>query len=474
MSEKAQTKASHLLLRRNVNLLGTLLGNTIKADKGEHFFNKIEKIRQLSKAARDGDNNDEQTSLLALLNDLADDELVPVARSFSHFLNLTNIAEQLHSVSKPCAERFDVPDHLDELLRHLKEQGFTAEKIAETVSGMSVEVVLTAHPTEVTRRTLIQKYEQIFQCLEQLGASDMSQSQQNRWENRLQQLISQSWHTFEFRSERPTPVDEAKGGFATIEHSLWEAVPSFVRAVDERLKEHTGLRLPADIVPVRFSSWMGGDRDGNPFVTASVTREVLLLSRWMAADLYLRDLKPLIGELSMSVCNDALKDEVGVCREPYRVVLKKLRERLRQTKQYCAQKQVNPSAHGVLKDAQELLKPLQLCYDSLHECGLGVIADGPLLDTLRRARCFGLTLVKLDIRQESGRHEDVLSELTKALGLGDYGHWDESQRQTFLLNELQSPRPLLPNNWEPSPMYRRSLKPVKLLLKKVRGHLDPM
>ena len=105
-------------------------------------------------------------------------------------------------------------------------------------------------------------------------------------------------------------------------------------------------------------------------------------------------------------------------REPYRVVLKKLRERLRQTKKYCAQRLVDQSAHAVLKDDDELLQPLQLCYDSLHQCGLGVIADGPLLDMLRRARCFGLTLIKLDIRQESERHTEALSELTKGAGAG--------------------------------------------------------
>ena len=209
-----------------------LLGNTIKADKGVPFFNKIEKIRQLSKAAREGDNQDDHQSLLMLLNSLADDELVPVTRAFSHFLNLSNIAEQFHGVSKRCAERFDVPDHLDELLRRLKEQDFSNEHIASAVAELSVEVVLTAHPTEVTRRTLIQKYERIFQCLKALETEDLSPRQYSRLENRLQQLISQSWHTFEFRSERPTPVDEAKGGFATIEHSLWEAVPRYVRGVE--------------------------------------------------------------------------------------------------------------------------------------------------------------------------------------------------------------------------------------------------
>ena len=448
-------------LRRNVNMLGTLLGDVIRDHKGDEFFNKIESIRQLSKAARnDGSNemtdNAEQKALLTLLQDLPDNELVPVVRAFSHFLNLTNIAEQFNLVSRTCEESYCEPDHFRELLSTLKEKGFSEQQIAEKAAELDVEVVLTAHPTEVTRRTLIQKYEQVFQCLNTLDNPSLLEKDRKNIEGRIRQLIMQAWHTWEFRSQRPTPVDEAKGGFATIEHSLWSAVPQFVRRMDEGLQSFTGHRLPVHAAPVRFSSWMGGDRDGNPFVTSEVTREVLLLSRWMAADLYLRDLKPLISELSMNDCNEELRALTGDSPEPYWAVLKDLREKLRHTRQWCERALARHcSAHelptaGVLFDDDDLIKPLRLCYESLHACGLGVIADGPLLDVLRRAHCFGLTLVKLDIRQESGRHEQVFSELTRALGLGDYEQWDEQDRQTFLLKELQNPRPLIPYNWVPS------------------------
>ena len=448
-------------LRRNVNLLGTLLGDTIRDHKGQAFFEKIESIRQLSKEARKNTGNEysqrgessntAHDELLGLLKGLSDDELVPVVRAFSHFLNLTNIAEQFNSVSRECEETFCVPDHFKDLLKNLKAKGFSDQEIAGSLSELKLEVVLTAHPTEVTRRTLIQKYEQVFQCLSELENDGLTVREKRHTEERIRQLISQAWHTYEFRSQRPTPIDEAKGGFATLENSLWYAVPQFARDLDERLQEQTGIRLPIDAVPVRFSSWMGGDRDGNPFVTAKITKEVLLLSRWMAADLYLRDLKPLIGELSMSECSDKLREAVGDCREPYRAVLKKLRERLRQTRSWCEHALVDQqTAAAVLHDDEELLEPLRLCYDSLNECGLGVIADGPLRDMLHRAHCFGLTLVKLDIRQESSRHAGVLGEITRALGMGDYAQWDENDRQTFLLKELQNPRPLLPVRWSPS------------------------
>ena len=347
-------------LRRNVNLLGTLLGDTIRDHKGQAFFEKIESIRQLSKEARKGAGHEPSRrgqasdrahdELLELLRGLSDDELVPVVRAFSHFLNLANIAEQFNSVSRECEETFCVPDHFKDLLKNLKSRGLSDQEIADSLSKLRLEVVLTAHPTEVTRRTLIQKYEQVFQCLSELENESLTVREKRRVENRIRQLISQAWHTYEFRSQRPSPIDEAKGGFATLENSLWYAVPQFARTLDERLEEQTGLRLPIDAVPVRFSSWMGGDRDGNPYVTARITREVLLLSRWMAADLYLRDLRQLIGELSMSECSDQLRETVGDCREPYRAVLKKLRERLRQTRSWCEQALVG-SANGCRSSA---------------------------------------------------------------------------------------------------------------------------
>lgn len=139
--------------------------------------------------------------------------------------------------------------------------------------------------------------------------------------------MAEAWHTDEIRKVRPTPVDEAKWGFAVIEHSLWQALPNVLRHVDEVLLRSTGERLPLTAAPLRFASWMGGDRDGNPNVTASVTREVLLLARWMAADLYLRDIDRLAAELSMQQASPQLLARVGDSAEPYRALLKQLRDR---------------------------------------------------------------------------------------------------------------------------------------------------
>ena len=149
--------------------------------------------------------------------------------------------------------------------------------------------------------------------------------------------MAEAWHTDEIRKVRPTPVDEAKWGFAVIEHSLWQALPNVLRHVDEVLLRSTGERLPLTAAPLRFASLDGGDRDGNPNVTASVTREVLLLARWMAADLYLRDIDQLAAELSMQQASPQLLARVGDSAESYRALLKQLRERLRVTRNWTHQ-----------------------------------------------------------------------------------------------------------------------------------------
>ncbi|WP_030139521.1 phosphoenolpyruvate carboxylase [Pseudomonas fluorescens] len=438
-------------LREDVHLLGELLGNTIRDQYGDTFLDKIEQIRKGAKADRRGSMDAE---LSASLNQLSEDELLPVARAFNQFLNLANIAEQYQLIhrreeSKPAPFEARV---LPELLERLRAEGHSAESLARQLGRLDIELVLTAHPTEVARRTLIQKYDAIAAQLAAQDHRDLTSAERAQIHQRLQRLIAEAWHTEEIRRTRPTPVDEAKWGFAVIEHSLWHAIPNYLRKADQALHAATGLRLPLEAAPIRFASWMGGDRDGNPNVTAAVTREVLLLARWMAADLYLRDVDHLAADLSMQNASAALRAQAGDSAEPYRAVLKQLRERLRATRNWAqaSLKASTPASAEVLQNNRELLDPLELCYQSLHECGMGVIADGPLLDCLRRAVTFGLFLVRLDVRQDSTRHTTAMTEITDYLGLGRYEDWNEEQRISFLLEELNNRRPLLPPHFKPS------------------------
>ncbi|MFT2160040.1 phosphoenolpyruvate carboxylase [Pseudomonas putida] len=436
-------------LREDVHVLGELLGETIRQQHGDAFLQKIEDIRHSAKADRRGPGE----QLSSTLADLAEEDLLPVARAFNQFLNLANMAEQYQLIRRRNADQPEPFEAqvLPELLGRLKQAGHSNDALARQLAKLDIQLVLTAHPTEVARRTLIQKYDAIAGQLAAQDHRDLTSAERQQVRERLRRLIAEAWHTEEIRRTRPTPVDEAKWGFAVIEHSLWHAIPSHLRKVDKALLEATGLRLPLEAAPIRFASWMGGDRDGNPNVTAAVTREVLLLARWMAADLFLRDIDALAAELSMQQANDALRKQVGDSAEPYRAVLKRLRDRLRATRAWAhsALTSNQPADADVLVDNRELIAPLELCYQSLHECGMGVIAEGPLLDCLRRAVTFGLFLGRLDVRQDAARHRDALTEITDYLGLGRYADWDEEQRIAFLQAELKNRRPLLPAHFKP-------------------------
>jgi len=451
-------------LRSNVSLLGQLLGKSIGEHLGEDFLDKIETIRQLSKSSRAG-NSEDGEALIAMLANLSDDELLPVARAFTHFLNLANIAEQFHGISRHCDGNVCAPDPIQQIIAKIKNSDVSEEQTKKAVDGLSMNMVLTAHPTEIARRTLIHKHTAINDCLGLLELSDLSDRERDQLLDRLDQLITQAWHTNDIRKVRPTPVDEAKWGFAVIENSLWEAVPLYVRELDEKLQDGLGLSLPLNASPIKFTSWMGGDRDGNPFVTAEVTKEVLLSSRWVAISLYLKDVKQLTEELSMSDCDEQLRTVVGDADEPYRTVLRKLRAELKETLTSLSATLQNQrsDARDLITRTEQLREPLELCYQSLKACGMHSIANGLILDMLRRVACFGVNLVKLDIRQDGERHGDTLSELTRYLGLGDYNAWSEADKQAFLLQELNSKRPLIPASWKPSADVQEVLDTCKVV-----------
>lgn len=219
-------------LREDVHLLGELLGNTIREQYGDGFIDKIEQIRKGAKADRRGSMDAE---LSASLNQLSEDELLPVARAFNQFLNLANIAEQYQLIhrreeSQPAPFEARV---LPELLTRLLAAGHDAESLARQLGRVDIELVLTAHPTEVARRTLIQKYDAIAAQLAALDHRDLTGAEREQIKTTLQRLIAEAWHTEEIRRTRPTPVDEAKWGFAVIEHSLWQAIPNYLRKADQ-------------------------------------------------------------------------------------------------------------------------------------------------------------------------------------------------------------------------------------------------
>ncbi|MBB6364116.1 phosphoenolpyruvate carboxylase [Acinetobacter lwoffii] len=439
-------------LREDVRLLGNLLGETLKLHAGQDLFNQIEQIRALSKGARDGQVEAEK-QLEQLFLSLEDAEILPLTRAFTHFLNFANIAEQYHVVRRRRQSEFDdtaeSPNPLVPLFEKFKQQEISADTLYQQICELKIELVLTAHPTEVSRRTLIQKYDGINNALSKFDQQKLTPRERQAVLADLKQLISSAWQTDEIRQHRPTPIDEAKWGFTTIEQTLWNAIPKFIRELNGMVQAQCGQNLPLDVAPVRFASWMGGDRDGNPNVTHTVTQEVLWLSRWKAADLYVRDIENLRWELSIQQCSPEISEALGQPHpEPYREYLRDTRTRLKATRHWLAEKLKGNDADDslVIKSKDELLQPLLTCYRSLMDCNLAEIANGSLLDFIYRVNSFGIELLKLDIRQESGRHRQAISAITEYLGLGNFETWTEQARQNFLLQELQSKRPLLPKH----------------------------
>jgi phosphoenolpyruvate carboxylase len=454
-------------LRQDVRLLGRLLGDTLKEQGGGALFDTVERVRALSKEARAG-SADADRHLTELLQGLSDDA-VPVARAFAHFLSLANIAEQHHRVrrrrERMLGEATAAPrGSLEDALPRLLAAGIAPEAIHRALVNQRVEMVLTAHPTEVVRRTLIQKQNRIAKCLGRRDLGPLTKLESDELDRELRREITAIWQTDEIRRQRPTPVDEARAGLVVIENSLWHAVPRFLREMDGELAKHTGRRLPLDAAPVVFGSWMGGDRDGNPNVTPEITREVCLTNRWMAADLFHREIIALGAELSMTRCDDELRMRVGAAREPYRELLRDVRARLATTRQHFEDVMAGrASAASPMLDPAELLEPLMICHRSLVASGAAEVADGRLTDLLRRLACFGLTLVTLDVRQEASRHEEALDVVTRALGLGSYAEWSEAQRHEWLLGELDGRRPLIPPDLDAPDTVRDVLETFRVI-----------
>ena len=420
----------HKALRQDIHLLGTLLGDTLAALEGRELLQIVEHVRALAKGARGGDDA-EFRQLTSELSSMPVELILPVARAFAHFLNLANVAEQHHRGRRRRAYRRDpnaAPQRgsYEDAFRRVLAGGITPDQLHQSVTTLRIELVLTAHPTEISRRTLVEKYNRIAALLGERDRTDITPAEHEAVMASLSREIMTAWGTKEIRDRKPTPLDEVRGGLVLFEHSLWDAVPNYLRDLDRALKASTGRGLPIDVGPIRFGSWIGGDRDGNPNVTPEVTRQACLLHRWMAADLYLRELDALREELSLSTATPSLRAAAGDAPEPYRALLRQVRDRMAATRNWIEaslqrrrQRRRSLARRAeVYVDVEPFDAALRLCYESLTELGQGLIADGRLTDLRRRVATFGLTLARIDIRQDASRHTDALSAITVSLGLG--------------------------------------------------------
>ena len=452
-------------LSKTIHLLGTILGLVIKEQEGSLIFNKIEKIRVLSKASR-GNNSKKNINnyfkqLKSEIFKLSEKESFLVARSFSKFLDFSNIAESLFSIHnihdhniRKTQETNEIVILEEALIDVFKKKSLSINQFHEAVKKLKIDIVLTAHPTQVKRRTLIQKYANINDILDSFNnlrifTKKNVNREKNLLVNNLSEEITSIWKTDEIKRTRPTPVEEAKWGLAVIEDSLWNAIPKLCSRFDEAVENHIGKNLPINFSPITFSSWMGGDRDGNPNVTAKTNKEVILLSRWEAASLYEKEFTKLIQSLSLHDCSKKIKKIVGITREPYRVFLRPIRNKLKETQreiELSLKENRIPKKSLLVQSINEITEPLIDVYNSLCFVKCDIIANGIVLDLIKRAYTFGLNLAKLDIRQESARHSKLINSVCKKLGLGEYEKLSEKEKILFLTKEYKSKRPLIPTS----------------------------
>jgi phosphoenolpyruvate carboxylase len=437
----------HKPLRDDVRLLGTLLGETLRRQEGDTLFERVERVRAVSKSARQSTQRTDSFDELALeLGAMPVEEALPVARAFAHFLNLANIAEQHHRVRRRRAYQRDPraapqPGSVDEVLPRLAAGGTSGEALYRAVCALRIELVLTAHPTEIMRRTLQYKYLRTANALADLDRSDATPLEREASFDALRREIAAAWNTEDVRRERPSPVEEVRAALSLFEQTLWDALPAFLRSLDRTLRGLTRRALPLAVSPIRFGSWIGGDRDGNPAVTPEVTRRACLIARHVAVLLYLREIDELRGELSLTSATEELRARANDAHEPYRAILYGVRNRLDATRRWIETELAEGTTDARAPDTiyqreDDFAEPLRLCYRSLHATGNGIVADGRLLDVLRRIAAFGLTLVRLDVRQEASRHTAALTTITRHLGAGDYSAWTEEERIEFLIKAL--------------------------------------
>ena len=444
------------LLREDIRLLGTFLGRVIRDQEGLTFYKIVERLRLLSKnTLLDKNKSKVFLKVSKEVKKLKPEDIFRVTRSFSHILNLMNLAESLDASRKlneyenPYFKNKNQNIFIEDIIKNLfKDRNISNKKIYEQATKLDIGIVLTAHPTEVKRRTLIQKYANLIELMEQRHLYKKYPSKILEIDRKIYTEITVIWKTDELKRSKPSPLDEAKWGLAVIEDSLWDTIPKVYKRLNDIFRKNLGKDLPRGYSPIQFGSWMGGDRDGNPNVTADITKKVILFSRWQAAKLYEKELTKLIQDLSMKECSPKIKKIAGNSFEPYRVYLRPIRDKIRLTYQLIEKHLNNNESLNekkLLKDKNEILKPLREVRESLNLNRGQHIANADLLDLIRRVRCFGINLARLDIRQESSRHQKLIADVLDKKYKINFSSLSESKKIN-LLNLLIKQKKYFINN----------------------------
>lgn len=492
------------LLRDDDSLLRQIFFSVLRHHH-PNLANKVDVIYALSQAWCNSNSDSDFELLEKYLSSLKPEETILVASSFSHMLNLHNLTEEVNATQTERAVRLgEVENPIrttnKSLIKMTKVNGYKPEDVYNTLCNQTVELVLTAHPTQALRGSLLKKYAHVRRELDNLHNKRMSNYEKIEALESIKSSVQAAWRTDEIRRQRPTPQDEMRGGMAYFNSVIFDIVPVFHRRIDTALANLGQPRLPLTHTLFRFGSWMGGDRDGNPNVTAETTRDVVIIARLEAANAYFKAIENLMFDLSIWRCSPELKEyaagiatleERDVARvseerkkrnyadfwvpvpltEPFRVLLSHMRDRLYITREVLQQCLVHRTANvrasleerRAYVNVEEMYEPLVLMYESLLSTGDESVANARLLDLIRQCRTFGLSMMQLDVRQESTRHSEVVDAITRYLGLGSYLEWDEARRLEFLLGELKGKRPLMPPGMDVSPEVHEVIATMRVL-----------
>lgn len=454
-AEDAQALEEDTRLRNDIRLLGRILGDTVRDQEGADVFDLVERIRQTSIRFHRDEDRQARAELETILDSMSISETVRIVRAFSYFSHLANIAEDQNNIRQmraPAAGGAPRPSVLDQTLAHARNAGFGAVELKRFFGYALVGPVLTAHPTEVRRKSTMDREMAIAALLDRRERVQLSPDEVAASDEQLRREVLTLWQTNLLRRTKLTVLDEVANGLSFYDYTFLHEVPRLHSALEDRLNEEGELGSF-----LRMGSWIGGDRDGNPFVTADVMRGTLRLQSSRVISFYLEELHALGAELSIAAHLADISEELRALAErspdtsphrsgePYRLAVSGIYARLTAT---AAKLDVEITRRPVgaaapYASAREFKSDLDVLDRSLISNNSRVIARGRLRLLRRAVDCFGFHLARLDIRQNSAVHERTAAELLDAAIPGmSYLALSEDARVALLSSELRSARPL--------------------------------
>ncbi|MCK1488752.1 phosphoenolpyruvate carboxylase [Bradyrhizobium sp. 193] len=456
--EDVQAMEADARLRDDIRLLGRILGDTVRDQEGPELFDLVERIRQTSIRFHRDEDRLARHELEQILDSMSTSETVRIVRAFSYFSHLANIAEDQNNIRQMRANKGGGSGVLAETLAHARAAGIGADALRNFFKSALVSPVLTAHPTEVRRKSTMDREMEVASLLDRRERVALTAEEAAASDEQLRREVLTLWHTNLLRRTKLTVLDEVANGLSFYDYTFLREVPRLVNALEDRLEEG-GEQAAGELASfLRMGSWIGGDRDGNPFVTADVMRGTLRLQSSRVMQFYLNELHVLGSELSIAAHLADVSEELRTLAErspdtsphrsgePYRLAVSGIYARLTATAEML---QVEITRRPVGKGAPydsvgELKADLDVLHRSLISNNAGVIARGRLRLLRRAVDCFGFHLARLDIRQNSAVHERTIAELMDAANPGmSYLALGEDARISLLTNELRSTRSLV-------------------------------